>query len=509
MMGGWLMGAESRRLSIERGAWLILPGVLSLVLFAYGRRTEIPVAQRPSSVRMELDPAWRMANVSEESSRDWRDLSARLLAPSPAQIADRESLSAEILAFAELRRTDTQLVDPALTLSLTPAFEGLHRFVSEEGRRLEATGDFSGALDLYLAASRTALSLCESWPECRQDVLALREAIFGRLVEWANSPDLTAEDLRDAVPRLHSYRVSNWGITSAAREYAAIVDQLVEQHGPFYDAFVRLGGEVELSESSGQMRVWEWLARACGEYERVQRLAHQIAAHAKLLAAPGDRIESMPDELGRFESVFSLVPLGEWLQTTPGMLPSLARPTQPHRFLRLYGQLAQMSAREAAASRAVLLVAALQLYRREHGQFPEDPWDLRGLLANELPQTPYLDGELTFHARGLPGPCVLNQGRVIAAGQPVLIVRLDDWGLFRMPADQLPDGMGTEGVFYTSRRMVAGNLANRAGTLWSDPAALQAAIAQAKPDPQRVVVVVVDQIAWTAGAAAPESPASR
>ena len=76
--------------------------------------------------------------------------------------------------------------------------------------------------------------------------------------------------------------------------------------------------------------------------------------------------------------------------------------------------------RNLTLQRATLLVLALQVWHREHGQFPRYLSQLAEVLLTDVPPDSLSTGAWGYAPEGLPAPLLVSRRTVVPAGQPLL-----------------------------------------------------------------------------------------
>jgi len=430
LMDVWLTGVSSRSLVIRKATWLLAPCGLTLALVSVGRQMQ--GAHQPfEPASAKLAEMRRLPTISVEATAAWEDLTARLEHWHAAADEERTELRARLQRFAADRRFEPQsMVHPRATWPyLKRDLQSLQAFVAAEAERLRAAGKLEEELRLYADTVRIGAVLSPGWPMNFPAAVSLRQSIWERVVDWANAPEQSAETLQQGSTAIQSELVNaQWRADLLPHWHAAIVDQLVDRRGEFYE--LQAAPEGQLSRSAW---CFDALLRIAGEHRRARTLAHFTADWADPLASvhdlaggdwtPGRTIRSVASKLpdASFEEYM------RWIMATPplpGLGPSAM---QPARFLQTYFDAAEAFRIESACSRTALLVIALQRHRAVHGSFPERLLDLDDSVPDWARWDPLSEGDFDFFPRGFDLPIYVDSYRssvvpanVVPSGHPLL-----------------------------------------------------------------------------------------
>jgi hypothetical protein len=282
-------------------------------------------------------------------------------------------------------------------------FRSLHFLALLEASRLEERGDMAGAWGWYRTALRASYHYglrgdrsqrlyADFW---RNDILA-------RATAWAADPRTTRAMVRQALDEVIACGVlAPSDAYTIKAEYPELLRILDSSRSPgrelmlirFYTLFGDRIHPLDPEQIYAILDGWRSWRREPERSRRVVRLAvaNWLAFHER---PPGRRPAPDPDVPGplRFYAfgpespaaarALSPVDLGLWLSTTIDATP-LLREWSP----------AAIRAREARGFRALVVLLATELYRRDHGSVPLEDEALVGPYLKALPADGLEDGD--------------------------------------------------------------------------------------------------------------------
>ncbi len=454
-------------------AWLFLPILLVIPALPIARYYQIP------RVNVSLDVVEaRHAAFSRGQPQEWEKL--REIVRERRESFPLVTWTPELTQayLAQLHKIAS--MDPG-RWSLTPeqrvGSRDLRAFVvgvasGGYSETLRSEGRFREEMTLYL----DSLGVIERIPPmqiydapslCRDQISLLQH-----IARCANDPECDLETLQFALKtlgmnsdllRARLVRVEYFdALMAEAREAEVVVArQLLHQEGDYYELFLQNPFQrvFNVDESEEEEPPPQWLRSLyywSGEHARYDRLA------AAVLAEPewGSPVTS--------EDVL------RWWQVTPRLTESgyelgIGEELQWRLWgdfanrqdgRRLYESAYHPAERELPSLyRMTLLTVALQIYRRERGEFPESLSELRTNWDPEfdVPSDPYArsfengpEGDFLWYPHGLDAVYVSTFGPIVQAGQPLLLsVGFGRWTLrFEGPFDNpTAEGVASAGVY--------------------------------------------------------------
>ncbi len=343
----------------------------------------------------------------EPATYDWKTAS-------PAQKAWLERSRPALAIWRKgTERPDALYVNPAtmtfeLKLDVAQALRNFGRLALVEGSRLEEAGDFQGALDLYLALLR-----CSRHSGTRGTMIerligiSMHGWVSTRLIRWAADPKVDAKLLRRALDAsLAAGDATAPNSDGLKVEYLSLIHSINDP-----ELMIRLHDVNAVtpgtSGQSGPVLASERLRtsllrvrrRTINEPERSRRVLRMIFANWLAycdLPAPRQppRVLPNPKITGK-DPVKALL---ADLYVVDTNAPAAARALPPEKLANWFGSTldAEMAlpayrafgkahARERSAQDALLFTLANELYKREHGKYPEKNEELVGPYLKALP----------------------------------------------------------------------------------------------------------------------------
>ena len=302
-------------------------------------------------------------------------------------------------------RPDALYIPPRrLTFStMLPVVQSLRditRLASLEGTRLEAEGDFAGAIGWYLAVLRSGKHCGRRGVTIQRLVgVAMQDYARDRIVKWMVNPRVDAPMLRRALAEV----IAADSLASSRSEilksdYLSFINSLDDP------ALVKpeLAGELpKIYDLPGGRAVMEDLPRAFKrEPERSRRVVRLAVAHWLAAADLPDarrppRASSGATSTGQLRVRQDLLPE---LFVFDASAPASARALPPaelarwwdstlyaKRFLAPFSSIDRSFAREASIRGGLIVSLALELHHRERGGDPANLGDLVGPYLDALP----------------------------------------------------------------------------------------------------------------------------
>jgi hypothetical protein len=295
-----------------------------------------------------------------------------------------EQNGAALALYREGSARPDAMADPPGTpvANLTPATQELRalaRLARLEGARLEHEGDSAGAADLYRVILRSSRHAGRRGPALHRLIgVALHALAADVLVRWAAAPELDPALLR--------------AVLADVRE---IDRQTVLLSQPLKGEYV--GAQISLDALPATVFLQIGTARRC------LRLGFENWLSQCDRPRP-QRMGTLPGDSGLFQAD----PAGPVPRMSAAQIEAsaigvpLAKPVFP-----AIRQLIDAHDRERARQVLLETALALQLYAREHGDFPETLVPLAGSALEEIPADPFGHGEPLRYRRATDGSATL------------------------------------------------------------------------------------------------------
>lgn len=358
----------------------------------------IRAAELLESLKKKVDPPW----YSYERQVPWSKAS-----PAMRRLFE-EDRPAMVLFREAAERPDSWPIlieDPRAWV----VWNGLRRFhllAMLEASRLEEQGDMAGAWGWYRASLRTLHHerRCGGFAE-RQEVAYRHGRLRDRLKAWAADPRTTAADLRRALDDATACgAIAAPESDTLKREYRWLRKQL-DESGP-QDSARRLNnrksrllfGSADDYLRPEQMQtiydLWRIWHREPERRRRIARLAvANWLAYYELppgrrpppdlnVTGPYDFFAHGPDAPAAAHALSPAV-LDRWLDSSPEARQKLDLWMGGFRMSSDW--IGKLRAKETAGHRALLVLLASELYRRDHGQLPIRDEELVGPYLKALP----------------------------------------------------------------------------------------------------------------------------
>ncbi|MEI8018884.1 MAG: hypothetical protein WCH39_11850 [Schlesneria sp.] len=274
-------------------------------------------------------------------------------------------------------------------LSQSRHFARLARF---EGLRLEHEGEFSGAMEWYMAIFRCGRHLTyHAFNLQRMTGSALHAAASASLARWAEDSHVTRDQLQTALREVRTANRMTDPISSTFKAEYLLASHTLNQRGwlqsmePDYDDDV--GNEP--AETLTSIALWMF-----GEPQTTQRILRQILSNqlkeidkplseqqpeaglaSTALFQPNQKLPGKPDQLDpvKLDQAVSRLMLTRIFVPSP----------------QSFEQLTELANRDRARQAALEIGLAAQAHRREHGEFPEDSTSLLPTYFDQWPVDPF------------------------------------------------------------------------------------------------------------------------
>jgi hypothetical protein len=310
-------------------------------------------------------------------------------------------------------RPDASYVNPETAnfdtkLDVAQSLRSFGRLALLKGSQLEESGDFEGALDWYLALLRSSrhCGKCGTFIE-RLNGIALHRLVSTRLTRWAADPKVNSKMLRRALDASIAADEATPPPSDVLKmEYLGLLHSLndTELMAKLHDYEVvpngKGGSVTKFGQHGWKSSLIRVRRRALNEPERSRRVIRMIFANwlaycdlppsqqpSRVLADPP--FKATGEAINLFESLYVVgkESLGSTKALPPEKLAQWFTSTiDAKEFLPGFVALGKAIARERTAQEALLFSLANELYKREHGQYPEHAEDLVGPYLKALPE---------------------------------------------------------------------------------------------------------------------------
>ncbi len=332
--------------------------------------------------------------TAPQAQRDWID----------------ESHEAFALWKKGTERPDALYVNPAAItfdskLDVAQALRSFCRMALVEGSRLEGEGDFDKALDLYLSVLRCSRH-CGKRGTFIERMIGMHRWAGARLTRWAADAKVDARMLRRALDAAIAAEKTTAPTSDGLKdEYLGMIhsfgdpEMMVKLHDYEMVPDPKGGSTTVYGQhgwKSGAIRVGR---RSINEPERSRRVIRMIfanwLAYCDLPSARQPRRvgpSANATMSGSANSILSdLYVVGEDAPTTARALPPeqlacwFASTMDAKLAVPNFIGVDKAIAGERSSRDAMLFTLAIELYKREHGQYPERNEELVGPYLEELP----------------------------------------------------------------------------------------------------------------------------
>ncbi|MCA9055540.1 MAG: hypothetical protein KDA75_16980, partial [Planctomycetaceae bacterium] len=428
LMDDWLCGRSSRRLHWRQAAWLLLPMLAAGAMASVARRTQIPEIPLPSDWASRFEEkAVALREITPEFRQEWDAWCDRLdtyhldLAVVQAAQIPVASESSNPRVESERQMIDEFLARVAAAIYTDKfalpvgAFSSDHlvpfnlaAYVEVRGPELRSRGAAERERQLYLDALRLLGRLSGQEVSLTWGALTARQRVFSLLADWTQQETRTADELRALLDDLQfqgQTRFDQWMSPSqVAAADASVTRQLIANRGPDYDALRALADDA----GSDELWHWRWLqawSRLNGDYTRTERLLRILEVEADVIAHWDRTPDAEADH-----SVATRVEIERWVATTAPY--ELAMPGTLVSDLDYLQRIDIRMTAEIACERGLKLLIALEIFRREQGNYPRSLSELVPGMLPQLPKDPFAGADFAYLPDGLPAPWVLDASRL-------------------------------------------------------------------------------------------------
>lgn len=425
--GDCLLERRTWRKRLAKVAWIAIPCLLFLLQFRSMRMLPAMDDNPPVNVA-DVERQTRSSSTNWENQ--WRDLLGELAIVSRALQSQQtgQAIPSSTVRFAKKLAeigdelaTQSPPLPPVMFLSndgaLPHSFSTIATFALRDAEAKTEAGKFRPAWKTQLHAARITRYLSQqtvSWVGWNEALTAY-DLVLDSMQTWATSPDVPTELLEEALADLKTLQQPLTARSMLERRYV-VVRQILEQRGPAWDW--------ALQQASGQTQLLENVVTAgvlTGDAERLRSMLD----YATAMALTGDTVpEALIDpDTRRTQSAADSQELAE-LSLRRAAASTMLVPPRLFTFdpylqsdvLNIDGAMN----RNLTLQRATLLVLALQVWHREHGQFPRYLSQLAEVLLTDVPPDSLSTGAWGYAPEGLPAPLLVSRRTVVPAGQPLL-----------------------------------------------------------------------------------------
>ncbi len=310
-------------------------------------------------------------------------------------------------------RPDASYVNPETAnfdtkLDVAQNLRSFARLALLQGSRLEDAGDFEGALDWYLALLRSSRHCGKRGTFIERLIgIAMHRLVSTRLTRWAADPKVDSKMLRRALDASRAADAATPPTTDALKmEYLGLVhsfndtEMMVKMHDYEVVPDNKGGSITKYGQHGWKSSLIRLQRRALNEPERSRRVIRMIFANwlAYCDLPPSRRPPKVNPRTGQTLTGPASAILGDFFVAGDDA-PGPARALPPEKLAQWFGSTmdARMAlpaflsferavARERSAQDALLFNLANELYKREHGQYPEHAEELVGPYLKALPE---------------------------------------------------------------------------------------------------------------------------
>lgn len=413
--------------------WIaLLAGVAFVVLIPVGiriiRLAAVPDVPEP----FDLQAAGHVEMDARDNAFEWYRLASTSLVPMPANLVEHysaaaaggwESAGPELRAWLEENRValdqfkagsdcpDALYHQPQdmsfdILLPVTQSLRELARLSLLEASRLESERDYQQAWVWHRAVLRASRHSGRNGAFVeRLTGVALHVMAVDSITHWADRPEVDAGMLRQAlaevrdidrltIPLSDVLKVEYFAFRRAVADLPTVRRYCPDEPGILHTPLPYVLGEPVLSQRVGRMLWTAWLNEC--DLPRPQR-------------ATGTSALGLP-------------------MTPDGIDSALQKTVAAKRMVPAINAARTAHDRERARQILLEVVLALQLYRREHGEFPETLAPLAGAYLDGIPGDPFGKGEpLRYRREPRPedgatvwsiGEDGIDQGGPVSASAP-------------------------------------------------------------------------------------------
>jgi hypothetical protein len=435
LLDDWLTGRFAHGLRWRRCAWLLGPCVVAVIVFSVARRTQIPEVEFPQflaeSLQVAPQPPASLANADPVDWDTWTqqlrgyeefrirhagpDGVVRQELPVGTVVPDPEPMDAELKRLADGLRSGTIQALPISAWTNGSSYRHLAGYVRTRRFVLRDPQQAAHVRRLHLDGLCILRVAAGQHPGALQPALEARQRVFASLAEWVRDEQRSAKELRQLLtdPDFQREAGLEWWSSpeKIAHAHAETVLQMMERRGPDY------AGLVELAEQPGNeyglrcwqlYHFWSWIN---GDHARTRRLLRVLTQNATAIAH-WDRTA----EADAYLNSVTRAEIERWVVTTRPY--ELIRPNDyiddPIQHLQedvLPGQL------DVACQKGLRIVIALEVYRREQGEYPASLSQLVPEILPQLPIDPFTGDDFEYLPAGLNAAWMLDPRDLAAARQ--------------------------------------------------------------------------------------------
>lgn len=259
----------------------------------------------------------------------------------------------------------------------------LARLAQLEGFRREAAGDLAGAWDLYAAVLRASRHCgMHSIVTSRLVGTALHATVTKAICRWAEDPRVSPEQLRQALSEVQAIYASTSPLSDTLKAEYVLVSEGLRQ------------------VTSSSFPLQGLMVLTSGEPNRSQRVLRLIIGNqlTQCDVPSADRAKVVSRELHLFE-VDPQGPGDQQCFDADQIVPLYSKTVFAKQVVPVIVQLFNSTQREQARQETLVVALALQIYQREHEQFPETLAALVPQSLERVPEDPYGQPGETLHYR--------------------------------------------------------------------------------------------------------------
>ena len=268
-------------------------------------------------------------------------------------------------------------------------FARLARF---EGLRLESEGEFSGAMEWYMAIFRCGRHFTyHAFNLQRMTGSALHAAASASLARWAEDLHVSRDQLQTALREVRIADRMTDTISSTFKAEYLLASHTLNQRGWLQSMEPGYNNDMGNEPAETLTSVALWLV---GEPQTSQRVLRQILSNQ--LNEIDTPLSDQQPEAGL--SSTTLFQHDQKLPEKPNQLDPVKLDQAVSRLMltrifvpspQSFEQLTGLANRDRARQAALEIGLAAQAYRREHGEFPEDSTSLVPMFFDQWPADPF------------------------------------------------------------------------------------------------------------------------